>query len=181
MSHEFSKKEFLKRLREIKEMGWVPSSRQGNDGGVGNTLEDLLGIEENNIPLADWGTWELKAQRKNTSSLTTLFHVDPYPREPETIVAKVLLPIYGWPHKEAGKKYSTGEMSFRATLNCAPTDRGLCVKVNRKEKKVFISFDYKKNAVLYKIKRFKNPWRHTCINCKARSRNYTVSFGGSHY
>ena len=45
-----------------------------------NTLEDLLGIEENNLPIPNAAEWELKAQRKNTRSLTTLFHIEPSPR-----------------------------------------------------------------------------------------------------
>lgn len=37
------------RLQEIKEMGWIQNQRPRNAGGVGNTLEDLLGVEENNL------------------------------------------------------------------------------------------------------------------------------------
>lgn len=43
------------KLQEIKEMGWIKSQRLGNAGGVGNTLEDLLGIPENNLQLPDFG------------------------------------------------------------------------------------------------------------------------------
>jgi hypothetical protein len=42
---------------------------------VGNTLEDLLGIVENNLPTPDIEGWELKCQRLVTSSLLTLFHM----------------------------------------------------------------------------------------------------------
>ncbi len=42
-------------------------------------LEDLLGIEENNLPIPNAAEWELKAQRANTSALTTLFHIEPQP------------------------------------------------------------------------------------------------------
>ena len=38
-------------LREIRNRGWSPNARRGNVGGIGNTLEDLLGIEENNLPM----------------------------------------------------------------------------------------------------------------------------------
>jgi hypothetical protein len=44
-------------------MGWIPDNRPGNIGGVGNTLEDLLGIEENNLPILNASEWELKCQR----------------------------------------------------------------------------------------------------------------------
>lgn len=142
----FTKEEFISKLKAIKKQGWILSHRQGNDGGVGNTLEDLLGIKENNIPLADWGVWELKTQRKNTSSLTTLFHVDPEPRK-EGIISEILLPKYGWQHKEAGKKYPINEKSFRATLNGnACIDRGFKIVVDREAQKVLISFDSEKSA-----------------------------------
>ncbi|MGC8546014.1 MAG: MvaI/BcnI family restriction endonuclease, partial [Athalassotoga sp.] len=32
-------------------MGWISNNRPGNVGGIGNTLEDLLGIKENHLPL----------------------------------------------------------------------------------------------------------------------------------
>ena len=38
-------------LIEIRNRGWIPNARPGNSCGVGNTLEDLLGIEENNLPI----------------------------------------------------------------------------------------------------------------------------------
>lgn len=62
------------RLSEIKNMGWIANRRPGNVGGVGNTLEDLLDVAENNLQLPDFGEWELKSQRAATGSLLTLFH-----------------------------------------------------------------------------------------------------------
>ena len=41
--------ELIQRLKAIKEMGYIKTHRAGNTG-IGKTLEDLLGIEENNIP-----------------------------------------------------------------------------------------------------------------------------------
>jgi hypothetical protein len=134
----------IKRLKEISEMGWVKNGRHGNSGGIGNTLEDLLGIKENNLPIPNAAEWELKTQRLNTCSLTTLFHMEPSPRA-VGFVAQMLLPKYGWNHQEAGGKYSLEEMSFRQTINGnAPTDRGFMVKVDRKEQKILVSFDSSK-------------------------------------
>ena len=59
--------------------------------GVGNTLEDLLGIVENNLPLPNAAEWELKCQRAKTSSLTTLLHSEPSPRAMK-LVPSLLLP-----------------------------------------------------------------------------------------
>jgi hypothetical protein len=64
------------------------------------------------------------------------------------LVPHVLLPLYGWSHKEAGKKYNATEMSFRQTISGAATsDRGFMVKIDRNEQKVLISFDASKVAI----------------------------------
>ena len=57
-------------------------------------------------------------------------------------VSQILLPKYGWAHKEAGKKYPKEEMSFRQTISAAgKSDRGFTVVINRTDRKVLISFD----------------------------------------
>lgn len=73
--------EMLKnKLLEIKSLGYVPTHRTG-DTGIGKTLEDLLHIKENNIPLCDIGkTAELKAYRKDATSMLTLFTIEPEPK-----------------------------------------------------------------------------------------------------
>lgn len=71
--------EFLIRIREIKEMGYVRSHRRG-DTGIGKTLEDLLGITENNIAGPDFGVYELKSGRKDSGSMLTLFTKTPMPK-----------------------------------------------------------------------------------------------------
>ena len=68
--------EFVERLREIKAMGYVETHRNA-DTGIGKTLEDLLGIEENNVPGPDAVGVELKSARSDSGSLTTLFTKEP--------------------------------------------------------------------------------------------------------
>ena len=136
-----TKDELIAKFKKIKAMGWIENYRRGNDGSVGNVLEDLLGIPENNLPIPNAAEWELKAQRLNTSSLLTLCHMEPSPRAVQ-IVSNVLLPKYGWKHQKAGDKYPRTEMSFRATLNGASyTDRGFKVNVNRIEKRIEVVFE----------------------------------------
>lgn len=136
----FSKEDLIEKLKQIKDQGWIKNARPGNAGGVGNTLEDLLSIEENNLPLPNAAEWELKCQRIKTSSLTTLFHMEPSPRAVK-FVPKVFLPLYGWHHESI-----PDEMSFRQTINGqSRTDRGFGVIVDRNAKKVMISFSL--NAV----------------------------------
>ena len=141
----YTKQSLIDAIVDISHQGWIPNARPGNDGGIGNTLEDLLDIPENNLPIPNAAEWELKCQRADTSSLTTLFHMEPSPRALK-LVPKMLLPKYGWPHKEAGKKYPDDERSFRQTINGrSRSDRGFQVVVDRVSRKVLVSFD--SNAV----------------------------------
>ncbi len=137
----YTKESLISAIQEIRAAGWIESARHGNDGAVGNTLEDLLGIEENNLPIPNAAEWELKAQRADTTSLTTLFHKEPSPIALR-FVPQILLPKYGWAHQGAGIKYPTNEKSFRQTIKAGVySDRGFTVVVNWDERKVMISFD----------------------------------------
>lgn len=138
----FTKESLIEKLCEIRKLGWIPNRRPGNVGGIGNTLEDLLEIEENNLPIPNASEWELKCQRSTTSALLTLFHMEPSPTVLK-FVPQILLPLYGWPHKEAGNKYGLDEKSFRQTISgLGRSSRGFMVIVDREERKVLISFDY---------------------------------------
>lgn len=141
----YTKDQIIQEITNISNSGWHKSIKETrdtrNDGAVGNTLEDLLGIEENNLPIPNAREWELKGQRSHTSSLVTLKHMEPSPNATK-IVPRILLPFYGWKHKQAGKKYSANEMSFRSTTNAITfTNRGFKVVVNHVEKKVCFIFD----------------------------------------
>ena len=141
-----SKEELIEKFKEIEKKGWIkcPRKRKKNDGAVGNLLEDLLGIPENNLPIPNAAEWELKAQRAETSSLVTLCHQEPSPRAAK-LVPDMLLSKYGWQHSKAGTTYPETEMSFRATLNAKTfTDRGFKVNVNRQQERVEIVFDSSK-------------------------------------
>jgi hypothetical protein len=145
------KEKLLWSLLSIQQKGWIHTERSKNDGAVGNTLEDLLEIPENNLAIANTVDWELKAQRKKTSSMITLFHIDPQPRKPESVVSRVLLPFYGWAHKEAGLKYPLNEMSFRATLNGNTyTDRGMKLNVESLKRTVDIVYNPEKTSERHK-------------------------------
>lgn len=140
----YTKESLIEVLTDICNSGWIENHRHGNHGGIGNTLEDLLGIEENNLPIPNAAEWELKSQKLNTSSLTTLFHSEPSPRAIK-FVPSVLLPHYGWQHQESGKKYPENEKSFRQTIHGGShSDRGFKVVIDREAKKVLISFDNSK-------------------------------------
>jgi len=81
-------------------MGWVRTHRIGNTG-IGKTLEDLLGIRENNIPGPDaCGNIELKATRKPTISMLTLFTKSP---QPDSINTR-LLQRFGYVTSESNNR-----------------------------------------------------------------------------
>jgi len=86
-----TKEELLQRLNEIKAGGWIRTHRV-HDTGIGKTLEDLLGIEENNIAMPDVGEIELKAKRAESGSMLTLATKSPLPRG----VNKLLWETYGY-------------------------------------------------------------------------------------
>jgi len=144
----YTKNELIDFIRKIFEQGWHKSVKKTintrNDGAVGNTLEILLGIEENNLPIPNAQEWELKGQRKHTSSLITLKHIEPSPRAAR-IVPNILLPLYGWKHKEAGRRYPETEMSFRSTTSAtAFTNRGFRIIIDRHTSKLRFIFDASK-------------------------------------
>lgn len=137
----YTKSTIIAALKEIRSRGWIKNRRNvHNDGAIGNTLEDLLGITENNLPLPNAAEWELKTQRRNTTALLTLFHLEPSPRALH--IADYLLENFGWPHKFAGTKYPAGEKSFRQTLSYrSPTNRGFFVDIDAGNERVIVSFD----------------------------------------
>ena len=182
----YTKESLIQALVDIRNRGWIPTGRKNNDGGVDNTLEDLLGIEENNLPIPNAAEWELKAQKKGTKSLITLFHMEPSPRAYK-FVPSILLPEFGWAHKEAGKRYSSDEKSFRQTINATGySNRGFTVKVDRNDRKVLIDFDRNKivdndhpewiNFVLHKNLEPKPYWGFDDLYHKAGTKLHNCFF-----
>ncbi|MEM3423850.1 MAG: MvaI/BcnI family restriction endonuclease [Nitrososphaeria archaeon] len=89
----------IQKLQIIKEKGWVRTHRKGNTG-IGKTLEDLLGIKENNVPGPNAAMIELKATRKNALSMITLFTKSPLPRK----VNSTLLERYGYESSRGNRR-----------------------------------------------------------------------------
>jgi hypothetical protein len=92
--------EFLVLLKKIKAMGHVVSHRKG-DTGIGKTLEDLLGITENNIAGPDFASYELKAARKDSVSMLTLFTKAPQPENAN----RALLEAFGYLQRKVAKDF----------------------------------------------------------------------------
>src|SRR3972149_12042807 len=97
-------KELVEKLKTIKDLGYVKTTR-AHQGGVGNTLEDLLDIPENNLRLPDLGEIEIKAKRFDSQSMLTLSSRAPKPRG----VNRVLFENYKYINEKDGlyRLYST--------------------------------------------------------------------------
>ena len=99
--------EIVKKLRKIKKRRYIKTHRKGPTG-IGKTLEDLLGIKENNIPGPNGHMIELKSARKGSKSMLTLFTKSPLPKKANS----VLLGTFGYPSPER-----KGEKVLHTTVN----------------------------------------------------------------
>lgn len=148
MPQLYNKHELIALIADIGKRGWHKSVKRTvnmrNDGAIGNTLEALLGLQENNLPIPNTQEWELKGQRLHSTSLVTLKHLEPSPQGAK-IVSNCLLPYYGWPHKLAGDKYPETERSFRCTVSSGTyTNRGFTLLLDREQNKLRFIFDASK-------------------------------------
>jgi len=91
----FTLRKLKEQLEKIKAMGFVKTHR-AHDTGIGKTLEDLLGIKENNLRLPDVGEVELKAKRMDSGSMLTVATKSPEPKG----INKVLFEKYKYLDKE---------------------------------------------------------------------------------
>lgn len=100
--------DFIREYSKICDMGWIHTHRPGPTG-IGKTLEDLLGIEENNIDGPDFGDYELKSCRINSNSMLTMFTRSPQPAGSNT---KLRLK-YGY----SSSAYDNDEKVLHSTLS----------------------------------------------------------------
>ena len=76
---KWTREKVIQKLEELRDKGFirVPADMiRKDDGIVGQILECEFGVVENNLQLADLGTYELKGVQKkeNKASILTLFH-----------------------------------------------------------------------------------------------------------
>lgn len=132
---------FKKKLQQVKKLGLVPTHRHGNTG-IGKTLEDLLDIKENNIPLHDiTGVAELKAYRRNAKSMLTLFTLEPLPKGGNR--DRMLLDNFGYSKRDNGRS-----KELHSTLSCK----------HRNNQSLKLSIEKDKIRVLGKGKRLNIYW-----------------------
>ena len=117
--------ELKNKLRGIEKLKFVPTHRIG-DTGIGKTLEDLLKIKENNIPLCDIGkVAELKAYRKDAASMLTLFTLEPKPKGGDR--DRFLLDNFGY-----SKRNNRRSKELHSTVTCKRyNNQGLKLSVKK--------------------------------------------------
>lgn len=81
---------------EIKELGYVKSSRKGFTG-IGKTFEDLIGKKEDRLETPDYNGIEIKTKRGYSKSYIRLFNATPKGKNEFEI--KRLSNTYGYPDK----------------------------------------------------------------------------------
>lgn len=158
--------EFIVAFTEIKNLGWIDTHRNNNTG-IGKTLEDLLGILENNLGEPDFGEYELKSSRISTNSMITLFTKSPDPRGAN-----------GYLLKKYGYLNDRGRLSLHTTLssnNFVPiTNTGKSLKIIFNENKIhFQSLTEVENLFWTKdtlTKSFNNKYKNKLVFVKAENR-----------
>jgi hypothetical protein len=110
--------EFREAFASLREMGFVQSRRPGPTG-IGHTLEQMLGLAENNVALPDLGEVELKAHRINSRSMITLFTFN---RNAWKIAQLDAIRMYGTPDAH-------GRLGLYFTMSLTPNSQGLFLHV----------------------------------------------------
>lgn len=116
--------EAITKLKRIKSKGYVRTHRLGPTG-IGKTLEDLLGIAENNIDISNATFAELKSARKKSLSMLTLFTKAPLPPEANS----KLLRDYGYTTPTSGRKKVLHTTTFATHYNSLRGKTGFKVKI----------------------------------------------------
>ena len=107
-------------FERIRDIGWVQSMRHGTTG-IGYTFETLIGKPEEDFPIPDYGSIEIKTRFRNSKEDITLFNATPdgdylYPM-------KRLYETYSYPDRK-----SPDFKVFYANISTIPKFAG---KINR--------------------------------------------------
>ena len=155
-------------------MGWITTHRSGPTG-IGKTLEDLLGIPENNIDGPDFGDYELKSCRLDSNSMLTIFTKAPQPHG----AANTLRMTFGY----SSDAYDNDEKVLHSTLSAdryvsiAYTGRSLIIVCDPKKISI-VAEDGKAYAYWTrdKLKKaFEKKYKNKFVYAKAKSRGSGAS------
>ena len=161
--------EFIEKFSQICDMGWIKTHRSGPTG-IGKTLEDLLGIVENNIDGPDFGDYELKSCRLDSNSMLTIFTKTPQPQG----AANTLRMTFGY----SSDAYDNDEKVLHSTLSAdrfvPVADTGHSLKVSYSDSKISIIAEDGKEYESWtrdKLKEaFEKKYKGKFVYAKAHSR-----------
>lgn len=161
--------DFILEYSKIKKMGWIKTHRTGPTG-IGKTLEDLLGIPENNIDEPDFGDYELKACRIDSQSMLTMFTRAPQPAKANTYLREK----YGY----SSSVYKNNEKVLHCTLTAARfvpiANTGRSLKIVCDDKKISIASNIEIENVFwdknYLRVAFERKYKNKFVYAKAKSR-----------
>lgn len=166
--------EFIAEFTKIKNKGWIPTHRRGNTG-VGKTLEDLLGIPENNIQGPDFGIYELKSTRKQSKSMLTMITKSPEPPKSNTYLRLK----YGY----SSNSYNNDKKVLHATINAVSftpiANTGLALKIGFDKDKIFIQSNSEIENVFWSKEqlksKFESKFKNQFVYVKADSRGSGIN------
>lgn len=142
-----------RKINEVASKGYIKTTRHGNTG-VGKTLEDLLGIEENNrgdADIEDIGI-EVKSSRQSSDSNISLFAKVP-PKDMRKIWRKELIEKFGYYNDEKNRKSLQCTLSYKN-----PNGQNLFLDSNEQKKEIYMFHtDYGKFAT-YPLSVIKNKF-----------------------
>ena len=144
-------RELINNLRRIKKMGFVKTHRTGQTG-IGKTLEDLLGIKENNIPGPNAEMIELKSARKDSKSMLTLFTKSPLPKNANSI----LLQKFGYESKRGNKKKELHTTISAISYNKLKSKKGFMISI--KDNRIIILNNRRKELGYWDKETLKNSF-----------------------
>jgi hypothetical protein len=161
--------DFINEFRQIQARDWVRTHRQGPTG-IGKTLEDLLGISENNLGEPDFGEYELKSSRLNSKSMLTIFTCAPQPAKANTYLRLK----YGY----SSSAYNNNEKVLHSTLNALSftpiADTGYKLKITCKGSRLYIANETEVENVYWDSellrKTFNKKYKHKFVYVKAEAR-----------
>jgi len=120
--------ELLRKLKDIESRGFLPSTTNAANG-VGDTLENLLGITRNSRKAPDYKGIELKASRRNTAAQTqrsVLFSMVPKWNISALQNGSAILQTYGY------LSSATNRVELYVTVKHQPNRQGLFLDIDDK-------------------------------------------------
>lgn len=161
--------DFIYEFEKIKKLSYIKTHRSGPTG-IGKTLEDLLGIPENNLGEPDFGDYELKSCRLNSGSMLTMFTKAPQPAKSNTY----LLKKYGY----SSGAYDNDKQVLHSTLTASRfvpvSNTGNSLRIVCDPQKISIASEAEIENVYWERetlrKCFEKKYKNKFVYVKAKSR-----------